>query len=136
MAAKWLLFCALLLNSFNIIAPGVITTIVGTGTGSYSGDGASATSATLLGPRGIVVDTTGNVYIADEANHRIRKATISTGIISTIAGTGTASYSGDGSQATSANLNTPTGVVVDSSGNVYIADYGNSHHHFCGYWHF
>ncbi len=65
------------------------------------------------------------MYIADQDNHRVRKVTVSTGIITTVAGTGTASYSGDGGAATAAALRYPTGVAVDSSGNVYIADYSN-----------
>jgi len=64
----------------------------------------------------LFLSVVGNVYIADTYNHRVRKVTVSTGIISTIAGTGTSSYSGDGGDATSAALNSPTGVVLDSSG--------------------
>ena len=60
----------------------------------------------------------GNVYIADQGNHRIRKVTVSTGIITTIAGTGTGSYSGDNGAATSATLYNPTGVAVDASGRI------------------
>ena len=68
----------------------------------------------------------GDVYLADWANDRVRKITVSTGIIATIAGTGDASYSGDGGQATSATLYQPLGLAIDSSGNFYVADYGNS----------
>ena len=98
------------------VSTGIISTIAGTGTGSYSGDNGAATSATLYYPYGLVLDTAGNVYIADSYNHRIRKVTISTGIITTIAGTGASSYSGDNGQATSAALYSPSGVNVDSSG--------------------
>ena len=68
----------------------------------------------------------GNVYIADFYNHRIRKVTASTGIITTVAGTGIQTYSGDNGQATSAGLNLPSGVGLDSSGNVYIVDTYNN----------
>ncbi len=96
---------------------GVISTIAGTGTASYSGDGGQATSATVKGPEGLAIDSSGNVYIADTYNHRIRKITASTGIITTIAGSTTSgSYSGDNGQATSAALNVPTTIAVDSSG--------------------
>ena len=98
------------------VSTGIISTIAGTGTSSYSGDNGAATSATLNLPRGVGLDTAGNVYIADNYNHRIRKVTISTGIITTFAGTGTASYSGDNGPATSATLNYPYGVAVDSAG--------------------
>ena len=98
------------------VSTGIISTIAGTGTGSYSGDNGAATSASLYNPHGVVLDTAGNVYIADAGNHRIRKVTISTGIITTIAGTGTTSYSGDNGPATSATLYFPSGVAVDSAG--------------------
>jgi sugar lactone lactonase YvrE len=103
---------------------GTISTVAGTGTASYSGDGSPAASAQLNYPTGVAVDSSGNLYIADEFNHRIRKVTPG-GTISTVAGTGTAGYSGDGSPATSAQLNYPYGVAVDSNGNLYIADDGN-----------
>jgi len=106
------------------VPPQIITTIAGTVTAGYSGDGGTATSAQLNRPYGVALDASGNIYIADAWNHRIRKVDTG-GNISTIAGTGTAGYSGDGSAATSANLKDPSGVVVDASGNVYIADYGN-----------
>ena len=98
------------------ISTGIISTIAGTGTQSYSGDNAAATSATLNYPYGVGLDTAGNVYIADTYNNRIRKVTISTGIITTFAGTGTNSYSGDNGPATSATLCYPYGVAVDSAG--------------------
>ena len=97
------------------ISTGIISTIAGTGTSSYSGDNGAATSA-ALNPRGVGLDTAGNVYIADTYNNRIRKVTISTGIITTFAGTGTRSYSGDNGPATSATLYRPYGVAVDSAG--------------------
>ena len=98
------------------VSTGIISTIAGTGTGSYSGDNGAATSATLYYPHGVGLDTASNVYIADLANHRVRKVTISTGIITTIAGTGTQSYSGDNGPATSATLNALIGIALDSAG--------------------
>ncbi|MGG3280515.1 S-layer homology domain-containing protein [Paenibacillus solani] len=102
-------------------ASGKISTIAGTGTDGYSGDGGPATSASLNKPSGVAIDSIGNLYIADSYNHRIRKVDVS-GEISTVAGTGTDGYSGDGGAATSAQLNYSSGVAVDSIGNLYIAD--------------
>ncbi len=105
---------------------GIITRIAGTvGSAAYSGDGSQATLAKLSSPYGVAVDTSGNVFIADTGNNVIRKVTSSSGVISTVAGTGTASYTGDGGQATVATLSNPYGVTVDGSGNIYIADTGN-----------
>ena len=101
-----------------------ISTFAGTGTAGYSGDGGAATSAQINFPHGVAVDGSGNVYIPDLFNHRIRKVDTS-GNISTFAGTGTGGYSGDGGAATSAQIKSPIGVVVDGSGNVYITDMGN-----------
>ncbi len=95
----------------------VISTIAGTGTGSYSGDNGQATSATINVPGGIAIDSSGNVHFNDYSNHRVRKITVSTGIITTYAGTGASSYSGDGGVATSAALNLPNGLCMDTSGN-------------------
>ena len=103
---------------------GVIQTVAGSGTRGYSGDGSDATLAQLSNPTGGAVDGSGNVFIADYGNHRIRKVDAS-GNISTVAGTGTWGYSGDGSDATLAQLFNPFGVAVDGSGNLFIADYGN-----------
>jgi hypothetical protein len=126
----------------------VISTIAGTGTGSYSGDGGQATSATVNSPHGIALDSSGNVFFSDYNNHRVRKITVSTGIITTYAGTGSGSYSGDGGVASSAALTGPNGLAIDSSGtkatsrsntfitysnlipsllgNVYISDFSNN----------
>lgn len=104
---------------------GIISTIAGTGTGGYSGDGGAATAAQIQFPTGINIDPSGNIYFAEQGNNVIRKITIATGIISTVAGNGTAGYSGDGGDATAAKLNQPKDVVVDASGNLYIADFLN-----------
>ncbi len=97
----------------------VISTIAGTGVGSYSGDNNQATSATISDPSGIAIDSSNNVYFSDFNNHRIRKITSSTGIITTYAGTGSSSYSGDGGVATSASLYKPFGLCIDTSGNTF-----------------
>ena len=103
---------------------GVITTVAGKGTPRYSGDGGSATSAELNTPNGVTVDTSGNLFIADWGNNRIRKVNTS-GVITTVAGNGTKGHSGDGGSATAAELSWPSGVAVDASGNIFIADQTN-----------
>jgi uncharacterized protein (TIGR03437 family) len=108
-----------------VSATGIITTVAGNGAQGYSGDGGLATSSQLNTPIGVAVDASGNLYIADEINERIRKVSAA-GIITTVAGNGALGYSGDGGLATSAQLATPTGVAVDASGNLYVADYNNS----------
>lgn len=105
---------------------GIITTVAGTGAAGYTGDGGAATSATLNFPFGLAVDGNGNLYIADANNQAIRKVTASTGIITTFAGNGTAGYTGDGGQATSAEIDQPLRVAVDSSGNIYFSDPNNN----------
>jgi len=104
---------------------GIISTVAGNGTGGFSGDGAAATLAELNGPGSIVIDVSGNLYIADEYNNRIRKVNTA-GIITTIAGNGTGGYSGDGATATAAELNGAAGIAIDTLGNVYIADAYNN----------
>jgi len=107
-------------------ATGIITTVAGNGTWGYTGDNGIATSANLNNPKGLAVDSNGNIYIADTTNNCIRKVTAATGIITTVVGNGTNGYSGDTGAATGANLSNPSGVAVDSAGNIFIADTNNS----------
>ncbi len=100
---------------------GVITTIAGTGSSGYTGDGFAATAATLKFPVGVAVDTNGNIYISDFYASVVRKVNTA-GIISTIAGTGTPGYDFDGVAATTAKLDSPTHIVVDAHGTLYICD--------------
>lgn len=101
---------------------GIITTVAGNGTKGFSGDGGAATSAALNAPYGVAIDTAGNLYIADTENFRIRKVVLATGIITTVAGTGTMGYSGDGELATSEEIGYVYGVATDASGNLYLGD--------------
>jgi len=107
------------------IQASIIQTLAGSGTSGYAGDGGAGTSAKLANPRGVALDSAGNIYIVDEGNNCIRKVNVANGNISTVAGTGVGGYSGDGYPATSAKLLYPFGVAVDTSGNLYIADRGN-----------
>ncbi|MFN0112869.1 MAG: Ig-like domain-containing protein [Blastocatellia bacterium] len=104
----------------------VITTAAGTGDTGFNGDGGPATSARISGPENVFVDKDNNIFIADFGNHRIRKVAANGATISTVAGTGTSGFSGDGGQATAANLSSPTDVVVDNSGNIFICATGNN----------
>jgi uncharacterized protein (TIGR03437 family) len=110
-----------------VSAAGIITTVAGSLLPIFSGDGGPATSAGLFSPGGVAVDTSGNLYIADIGNNRIRKVNTA-GTISTVAGNGTKGYSGDGGAATSAELSMTSahiGLAVDATGSLYIADSGN-----------
>jgi uncharacterized protein (TIGR03437 family) len=102
---------------------GIITNIAGNGNFGYSGDGGPATSATLSIDAFVIADPAGNVYICDQSNNRIRK--VSSGVITTVAGNGNAAFSGDEGPATSASLNAPSGMYLDSAGDLFIADGGN-----------
>ncbi len=102
-----------------VAADGTITTFAGTGIANFTGEG-TATSNAVNAPRGLALDAGGNLYIADSANHRVRRVTPA-GFMTTIAGTGTGTNSGDGGSAAQAALNTPTAVAVDATGNLYIA---------------
>ena len=104
----------------------MINTVAGDGTAGYSGDDGQATSATLNDPSTVAVDSAGDLFIADTDNNVIREVNRATGVITTVAGNGTAGYGGDGGQATAAELKGPIGVALDSSGNIYIADTGNN----------
>jgi len=106
-------------------AAGDIYTIAGNGTSGFSGDGAIATSADLMGPSGVAVDTSGNVYISDTANNRVRMVTAATGDIATIAGNGSVGFT-NGTSALTAALDGPTALALDQSGDLYIADTANS----------
>lgn len=103
---------------------GVISTFAGNGTSGFSGDGGPATAAELHNPFGIRIANNGNIYVADELNYCIRMINTN-GIISTVAGIGSAGYSGDGGPATAAELSTSWQVALDASGNLYISDLGN-----------
>lgn len=105
-------------------ATGMLITIAGNGTRGFSGDGGPALSASLGYPAGLSITASGELYIADYFNNRIRKIDAA-GIITTVAGDGTAAFSGDGGAATNASLNLPTGIFVDAAGNIFIADNSN-----------
>ena len=104
---------------------GTIYTIAGSGAAGFSGDNGRATAARLTAPAGVAVDGVGNVYVVDTGNHRIRRVTPA-GVITTIAGTGTGGFSGDGGRAASAQLLSPQGIAVDNRGTLYVADTGNN----------
>jgi large repetitive protein len=104
---------------------GTITTVAGDGSAGYDAAATVATSTSLNQPGGVAIDGAGNLYIADTNNNVIRKVNLATGSITTVAGTGAPGYTGDGSAATSATLNSPQGVEVDTAGDLYIADTNN-----------
>ncbi|MBI3693435.1 MAG: hypothetical protein HY238_01150 [Acidobacteria bacterium] len=132
----WMLAAALSEGVLRAQAPqvggGVIRTVAGTGTSGFSGDGGPGDRALLNLPLGsqfeefghIAVDASGNLFIADKGNHRIRKLDAN-GVITTVAGTGVPGFSGDGGPATRAQINSPTGITVDRAGNVYFTDQEN-----------
>lgn len=109
-----------------ISVDGTISTVAGTGTSGYNGDGIPATNARLNLPTSVVVDTFGNLYIADGQNERIRKVDAVTGLISTIAGTGVSGFYGDGIPATDAHFDGPGDLCFDKRGNLYSTDYSNN----------
>ncbi len=99
-----------------------ISTIAGNGTAGYSGDGGAALSAAFKGMAGICIDPTGNLYVVDSGNFRVRKIAAGTGIVTTIAGAGTGGYTGDGGPAIAATLNMPTEIAVNAAGDVFFMD--------------
>ena len=112
-------------GSLSVLFPGVINTVAGDTEWIYREDGVAATAASIFLPGGITEDAAGNLYISDTNNNRVRRVDAQTGLISTIAGTGTPAFSGDGGLATSANISSPAGILVDGAGDVYFADTGN-----------
>ena len=111
---------------FKIDLVGNLTVVAGDGSIGFSGDGGAATSASLNVPVGVAVDSSGNVFFSDLSNYRVRRVDAATGIITTVAGNGTQGFGGDGGAATSASLDRPFGLAVDSSGNLFIADTNNN----------
>jgi hypothetical protein len=105
-----------------INSAGFISTIAGTGARAFSGDGSSATAAALNEPAAVAVDPSGDVFIADSGNDRVREVQQSTGIINTVVGTGSEQFTGDGGNATSAGLYGPYALYLDGAGNLFIAD--------------
>lgn len=114
-------------NANNVVrrvdqSTGIIITVVGNGTQGFSGDGGLANSARLSAPRGLAIDGTGNLYIADSLNNRVRKVDLSSGVITTFAGAGDAGFSGDGGPPVAARLDSPQGLAFSEDGYLYIAD--------------
>ncbi|GAA2611562.1 NHL domain-containing protein [Paractinoplanes durhamensis] len=111
-------------HKIRMVSGGVVSTVAGSGTGTFGGDGGAPTSADLKSPTDVRFDRAGDIYIADTGNHVIRR--VHAGVISTVAGTGgTAGSTGDGGLATAATLSSPGGLEFDGAGNIYIADTGN-----------
>jgi hypothetical protein len=108
-----------------VFVPGTVSTVAGNGQWIYRGDGGLATQSSLFLPMGGATDASGDLYISDSNNQRIRLVTASTGMMSTVAGNGIAGFGGDGGPATSAQLNSPADVKLDGAGNLYIVDNGN-----------
>ena len=107
-------------------ATGILSLVAGDGTAGFAGDSGPAVAARLNAPYSVAMDGTGRLYIADCNNHRIRRVDFTTGVISTVAGTGSTAFNGDGIHATSANLWCPQGIAIDASDRLFIAD--SSHH--------
>jgi len=105
---------------------GVISTVAGKGFSEALGDGGLATDARIREPSGITVDALGNIYISDAGNHRVRRVDAESGIIETVAGTGSDGFSGDGGPATEADLNFPWGLFLSEEGDLYIAEFGGN----------
>jgi uncharacterized protein (TIGR03437 family) len=113
-------------HRIRVLTPGgAISTLAGTGTGGFSGDGGAAAGAELNLPSAVAVDASGNIYIADTGNHRVRLVTTD-GEIATVAGTGDGAYNGDNGAAVEIALSSPYGLALDGQGNVFVADTGNN----------
>ncbi len=114
-------------NRLRVVNPktGIITTLAGTGTKGYTGDGGPALTATFNGPKELAVDSKGNIWIVDTENHVIRRIDVLTRTIQTVAGNGQPGGDGDGGPATRARLNRPHGVAVGPDGSCWIADTNN-----------
>jgi sugar lactone lactonase YvrE len=110
-------------NDVDEMENGAVVTVAGNGAYGFSGDGGPATAAELFGPSGFALDASGNLFIADTLNQRIRR--VSQGVIETVAGNGTGGFGGDGGPATEAELGAPVAIAMDASGNLYVADQGN-----------
>lgn len=108
------------------LTTGIISTVAGTGVTGFSGDGFEATKTQLSNPLGLAVDKQGDLYVVDRGNNRVRKINMSTGIITTIAGTGEEGYSGDGDLARNAKLSNPTGLAFNNEGDLFVVDRGNN----------
>src|SRR5262249_50626160 len=113
-------------NRIRMVAPnGIIQTVAGTGIYGFTGDGGPSLSARLAAPRGVAMDQSGNLFVADTNNARIRKLSPD-GTITTVAGSGTAGFSGDGGPASAAQLNFPVSTAIDAAGDLFIADRYNN----------
>ena len=113
-------------GSVGVFSPGLLSTVAGSSTWVYDGDGRPANASAIFLPYGIAVDGGGNLFIADSSNDRIRKVDAATGLISTIAGNGNIGSTGDNGPATAASLNNPSSITLDAAGNLYISDTGNN----------
>ncbi|MCZ7641005.1 MAG: hypothetical protein M5U12_36100 [Verrucomicrobia bacterium] len=110
---------------WRLTTDGVMTTVAGTGSPGFDGDGGAAQRARLHDPAGVAISAAGDLYIADRLNHRIRRVSTS-GVIMTIAGTGQAGFGGDNGPALEARLQNPSGLAIDAQGTLYISDSGNN----------
>ena len=124
-ASSVIFACLLMLAAVPLATAQTISTVVGTGIASSTGDNALAVSATLNLPYGVAVDLAGNLYIAERSGHRIRRVDGVTGIITTIVGTGISGFGGDGGPGNAAQINAPNEVIVANNGDLYFADTGN-----------
>jgi large repetitive protein len=113
-------------GSLPVLVPGTINTVAGDGAWIYLQDGIPATQAPIFLPSGLTVDAAGNLFLCDTSNNRVRRVDAVSGLITTVAGNGSPGAAGDGSQATAAELNNPSGLAIDGAGNLYIADSGNN----------